>query len=81
MIYILFFAKLREQLNQSSTVVKVDSPITVETLKSRLNCEDPRYHCLLEDDTICAINENVSGPSAVVEPGDTVAFFPPVTGG
>jgi molybdopterin converting factor small subunit len=30
---------------------------------------------------LCAINHDYAAPTATVQPGDEVAFFPPVTGG
>ena len=75
-ITIQFFASLREQTGQSQTVLPYDSQLDVLSVwaKATNNMKMP-------DNTLCAINMEYVKVDAMVNDGDEVAFFPPVTGG
>jgi sulfur-carrier protein len=76
-INILFFASLREKAGRQQEV-SFDSPLTLRELASRL---EQTHTGLSLSGVLCAINEQYADPEAVVNAGDTVAFFPPVSGG
>ncbi len=75
-INIQFFASLREQTGQSQITLSYDTPQDVNTVWTQAtdNMDMP-------DNTLCAINMEYVKPDAIVNDGDEVAFFPPVTGG
>lgn len=116
MINVLFFARLREQLQcekltiqlssiessdiegfnikgsdvpdsdiQSSNIKSADikeSAITVSALKAHLVELHPTWLPHFENTTLLsAINQSMVSDTAVINQGDEVAFFPPVTGG
>ena len=106
MINVLFFARLREQLQcekltiqlssigssdikgsdiQSSDIKSSDikkSAITVSALKAHLVELHPTWLPHFENTTLLsAINQSMVSDTAVINQGDEVAFFPPVTGG
>lgn len=76
-ISILFFASLREKAGRQQEVSLV-SPLTLRELATQL---EQTHAGLSLSGTLCAINEQYADPDALVKAGDTVAFFPPVSGG
>jgi sulfur-carrier protein len=76
-INILFFASLREKAGRQQEV-SLDSPVTLRELAVRL---EQTHTGLSLSGTLCAINEQYADPDALIQAGDTVAFFPPVSGG
>lgn len=75
-INIQFFASLREQIGKSQITLPYDAPLDVSAVWTQAtgNTEMP-------GNTLCAINMEYVKPDALVQDGDEVAFFPPVTGG
>jgi len=82
-ISIKFFASLREKLGLDVTTEIIESPITVEEVKSILATRKEQWSAAFSSETslLCAVNEEMVKLDAIVKPGDEVAFFPPVTGG
>ena len=80
---VLFFASLREQLDCSALELVVAAPMTVAELKQRIGgVKGEQWQAVLNaGNVICAVNYTVADENAVVQPGDEVAFYPPVTGG
>jgi molybdopterin converting factor subunit 1 len=76
-VSILFFASLRETAGRQQEV-SLDSPLTLRELATRL---EQSHTGLSLSGTLCAINEQYADPDTLVKAGDTVAFFPPVSGG
>jgi sulfur-carrier protein len=76
-INVLFFASLREIAGRQQEVL-LDSPVTLRELATRL---EQTHTGLSLSGTLCAVNEQYADPEAFVSAGDTVAFFPPVSGG
>ncbi len=76
-INILFFASLRATAGRQQEV-SLESPLTLRELAQRL---EHTYTGLSLGGTLCAINEQYADPDTLIQSGDTVAFFPPVSGG
>ena len=82
MINLLFFARLRETLDCSEMLVEYRAGESVADLAARLASEQGEaWQLLLHDDTRCAINQDIVDTSTLLNDGDELAFFPPVTGG
>lgn len=77
-ITVLFFASLREAVGERRLELSLDEPLSVRQLADRLEGE---HASLSLSGTLCALNEHYVDPSKTVSEGDTVAFFPPVSGG
>ena len=75
MIQIKFFASLRETLGMESASIDARTGITIRQIWDQVTSEDYPVN------TLCAINMDYAKPDDVVNDGDEVAFFPPVTGG
>lgn len=82
MIKVLFFAQLREQLNCDRVDVECASSLSLSSLRERLVETNPQWKAFLASDTILfSVNQTIVKASHIVQDGDEVAFFPPVTGG
>lgn len=83
-VNILYFAALREQLGRDSQQVTLSANnVPVAALVQELRQRDARL-----DDVFSAtprirvaINQKLGGFDTCVQPGDELAFFPPMTGG
>lgn len=83
MITLLYFARLREVLASEGESLPWPQALDVAQLKHQLAArggvwqqqfaENPRLRA--------AVNQALVADNAVIEDGDEVAFFPPVTGG
>ena len=83
-LMILYFAWLRERTGRSHEELALPSGVTtVAELVDCLAARDPAHASAFQNRrTIrCAINQEFADPSSPLQPGDEVAFFPPVTGG
>ena len=81
MTKILFFAGLREELGTASIDLQLDASMSAEALRQVLSEKDVNWQAILKRDVLVAINHTLSDLQDIVQPGDEVAFFPPVTGG
>jgi molybdopterin synthase sulfur carrier subunit len=83
-IQVLFFARIREQLNCASLEYPwPESGTDLDSLQEQL-CIARGAHwrdVLMQDNMIRAVNQVVAPDNCVLQDGDEVAFFPPVTGG
>ena len=81
-IRILFFAALREQLGPE-VVHALPAGATVASVRAALRAQGEPWAALLDAarGTRAALNQALAGEDAAVQPGDELAFFPPVTGG
>ncbi len=81
---ILYFAWLREQIgmHQESLVLPPDVS-TVAGLIAHLSAKGGGYASAFAADrkVRCAVNQEFADPATLIQPGDEVGFFPPVTGG
>ena len=79
-----FFANLRERLGTGAEVVEIpDSASTVAGLRLHLMQRGGAWQDVLGDMKVVrvAVNHDMAAANAPLNPGDEVAFFPPVTGG
>ena len=84
MITILYFAWLRERTGLSEeTMTLPEGTTTVADLIALLAARGPGHAAAFQNRRTvrCAVNQEFADPSAVLQAGDEVAFFPPVTGG
>lgn len=77
-VSVLFFATLREHIGKRELQLELPSSLSLRQLAERLEAD---YKGLSLSGSLCAINEQYSDPDATIQAGDTVAFFPPVSGG
>ena len=75
-INIQFFASLREQIGKSQIILPYDAPQDVLAVWTQAT-----DRLAMPNNTLCAINMEYVKADAMVNDGDEVAFFPPVTGG
>ena len=82
-VKIVFFASLREALGVDSVDLQISGSSSVSALISQLsNQQSPEWLGILTAENIrIAVNQDLINEDVVVNDGDEVAFFPPVTGG
>ncbi|MCW0236653.1 MAG: molybdopterin converting factor subunit 1 [Ferrovibrio sp.] len=81
---VLYFALLRERVGMAEETVALPENVrTVADLIAWLRSRSPQHEAALADPTMVrvAVNQDYAQPGDAVQPGDEVAFFPPVTGG
>lgn len=81
MIDVLFFASIRERLGVDK--LSIEHALTIDQLIAQLIDREGNAwaEVLYAPNVIVAVNQQVADRSCALEPGDEVAFFPPVTGG
>ncbi len=77
-VNVLFFASLREATNTRELSLSLAEPLSTRALAEQLERD---FAGLSLSGSLCAINEQYATPDDVLSEGDTVAFFPPVSGG
>ncbi len=77
-ITLLLFASYRDQVGQRELRLELSEPLTVRQVAERLQAD---YPDLSLKGALCALNEQYVSPNQEVAEGDTLAFFPPVSGG
>lgn len=80
-IHVRFFARLREELGVSSLEVPFDSAPDLEGLTNWLTLSYPHWQSIFSGPMLKAVNQTMTRQNQALQPGDEVAFFPPVTGG
>lgn len=82
MIKVLFFAQLRERLGCSEYNLDINSSVSVKWLRDQLGAQGDNWQeCFADGKLLAAVNQELVDNLAMVNSGDEVAFFPPVTGG
>ena len=76
MITVRYFGSLKETIGRSNEALSVVESLTVLDVWHCLNGDLP-----LAENMLTAVNMDYVARSSVVNDGDEVAFFPPVTGG
>ncbi|MCB1867435.1 MAG: MoaD/ThiS family protein [Gammaproteobacteria bacterium] len=81
MIKVLYFARLREELNTGSETM--DTVPDLRSLIIDLRARGGRWADVFGDDQLImmSVNQEMADPETSLADGDEVAFFPPVTGG
>ena len=77
-IQLLLFASYRDQVGQREMRLELSEPLTVRQVAKKLQAD---YPDLSLKGALCALNERYVSPEQEVKGGDTLAFFPPVSGG
>jgi molybdopterin synthase sulfur carrier subunit len=82
-INLRFFASIREQLNMTSHSLELVEPRSVRLIRNELAARGGPWERALgsHQRVLAALNQEVVDEQALVQPGDELAFFPPVTGG
>ena len=83
MIKIRYFARLSENLNCKEEDFKLNGSTTVEALIHFLIDRGPPWSTEFsgDDKILVALNHEMCSREAIINSGDEVGFFPPVTGG
>lgn len=82
MVQVLFFAQLKEQLGESEVAFSGAVPCSMAEVIEHLCAERPeRQKYLKAKRLMMACNQDLVAKDHIVNDGDEVAFFPPVTGG
>ena len=84
MLNVLFFARVKEQLDCSGLQLEWQETLSdLDALQEQLCAQrgDLWREVLGQDNMIRAVNQVVVDGNATLRDGDEVAFFPPVTGG
>ncbi len=76
-IDVLLFASLRERFGQDAVELDLIHDTSVGDLWQLLSGTEQR----LPDRVLCAVNQQFADHEVMLQDGDEVAFFPPVTGG
>lgn len=79
---VLFFASLREAMQIGNLKLTLTKPVKVKDLILMIAGQSALFAAALtERELLVAINEQLASQQNMVQPGDTIALFPPVTGG
>ena len=80
---ILFFASLRDATGTDALALTLDEPVSVSGLLEKLAAElTPSAMVELRAENVrIAVNQTFLAGTGLIQPGDEVAFLPPVTGG
>jgi len=81
---VLYFASIREKVGRDAEEIDVPADVaTVAALCSHLRSCGANYKEAFSEKTLlrAAVNQDMAQPSARIQAGDEIAFFPPVTGG
>lgn len=82
MIKVFFFASVREELGLSELSLDWDRGDVKEVIQRISTQEEGRYkNALSRENLLTSINQEIVSKDHLVEDGDEVGFFPPVTGG
>ena len=75
-VHVKYFASLRDKIGRSNDLVSIKETTTVENI-----WQAATQHMERPPQLMVAINHEYATFKDVVQDGDEVAFFPPVTGG
>lgn len=78
---IYFFAQIRELLGIESLELMVEQ-MSIAQLLDQLSLRGDKWAFALKEKTVlCAVNHALVDYQHIIQHGDEIAFFPPVTGG
>ena len=80
---ILFFASLRDEVGRDAVSLALDAPVSLADLLEQLAVElsAAAMAALRAENVRVAVNQAFLSGGELIQPGDEVAFMPPVTGG
>ena len=80
-LHLLYFAWLRERVGTGEEVL--DLPVDVADVAGLIAYLRMRHPTAFDNAALirCAVNQEFGNAATPIQPGDEVAFFPPVTGG
>ncbi|MEJ1354646.1 MAG: molybdopterin converting factor subunit 1 [Candidatus Sedimenticola sp. (ex Thyasira tokunagai)] len=83
MIKVLYFARLKEQLDTASEEMDAEGVAALGDLVQQLQGRGGVWQEAFGDGqtVMMALNQEMADATTTVADGDEVAFFPPVTGG
>lgn len=82
MVRVLFFARLREQLDCEQQELEWCEGLTLAVLRQQLMAKGERWQEVLgAGNIVAAVDQVVAGDEQAIADNSEVAFFPPVTGG
>jgi molybdopterin synthase sulfur carrier subunit len=82
MVKVVFLASIREKLDCEQYQLQLpESPLTVAAVTELLLGQDRRFELLQQERVLVAVNQQMARAESLVDDGDELAFFPPVTGG
>ena len=79
-IKVLYFASLREEIGRSSDEIDL-SQLQVTSLTVEQLWEQATGESILPETLLVSVNQEYRDSQYLLNEGDEVAFFPPVTGG
>ncbi|MGN8645283.1 molybdopterin converting factor subunit 1 [Gracilibacillus sp. HCP3S3_G5_1] len=77
MVEVLLFAQLQEEVGKDKIYLDIKES-TVKDLKQKLQSD---YKLSQLEQSMVAVNEAYALEGDIIQPGDTVAIIPPVSGG
>lgn len=75
-VRVLFFASLRERLGTGQIMLDAEGALSIQEVWQRSSGE-----AVLPANVLASVNQEYATAGTLVQSGDEVAFFPPVTGG
>lgn len=79
-VKVLFFARHREQMGCAELAIPLAETISLAELKQLIVRQYPAFASLRQP-IMAAVNQDFADDDRLVQAGDEIAFFPPVTGG
>ena len=79
-VKILFFARHREQMGMADCLLPIHGSCSLAELKQKITQRYPQFASLRQP-VMTAVNQDFADDDRLIQHGDEVAFFPPVTGG
>ena len=78
-INVRYFGQFRDFTGKREETLNVSDGITVEGIREHVRALYMKIAA--KEEVLVAVNNNFEPLDRVIEPGDEVAFFPPVSGG
>ncbi|AHN26897.1 Molybdenum cofactor biosynthesis protein MoaD [Gilliamella apicola] len=78
---IIFFAQIRELVETDSIILDANQVSILELLEQLSKRGDRWALAFKERVILCAVNQVLVDSNYIIQAGDEIAFFPPVTGG
>ncbi|NUF28111.1 molybdopterin synthase sulfur carrier subunit [Gilliamella bombicola] len=78
---IIFFAQIRELIGVESLMLDAEQLSIFRLIEQLSDRGDQWLLAFKERSVLCAVNQTLVDFDYIVQAGDEIAFFPPVTGG